>query len=425
MSDKITEINDRISQAEEIKLELSQLMPIPKRPSPAGVVSIDPTRHYDRSLVDAILQKINKWQFVTREILIKFFGEDNRYVRVFEESIVSVKYGRDYKAELLTEVGNGISALQSILESLSIVGEKEDPKEAAKESKEPLVFISHSSKDKDFVEALVDLLDGIGLDDTNLFCSSVPGFWIGLGKDIFEVLRSKFSDRKLYVIFVQSPRFYESPVSLNEMGAAWILRSDHCSVLTADMEYSKMTAVVNSHEIAIKVNADDAKARLTEMKNSIVDFLGISDITPVKWERIRDKFLTAVNPDYTSDVPPQSSVTEEYQRLMIQRMKEEQDEKKKALVKGNCYPGSQRGIRIVKIFNSGKSVAKNVRIEWLNEDQTVQFLKPFEIIEDITPQNSREFKAVLMNGCPDTLRLRYTWDDEYKTGNTQEESLQL
>ena len=52
MSDKITKINDRISQAEEIKLELSQLMPIPKRPSPAGVVSVDPTRHYDRSLVD-------------------------------------------------------------------------------------------------------------------------------------------------------------------------------------------------------------------------------------------------------------------------------------------------------------------------------------------------------------------------------------
>ena len=51
-----------------------------------------------------------------------------------------------------------------------------------------MVFISHSSKDKSFVEALVDLLEGLGLTKNNLFCSSVDGYGIPLGRDIFETI---------------------------------------------------------------------------------------------------------------------------------------------------------------------------------------------------------------------------------------------
>ena len=43
---------------------------------------------------------------------------------------------------------------------------------------------SHSSKDKAFVEELVELLESIGFDENNLFCSSVDGYGIGLGEDI-------------------------------------------------------------------------------------------------------------------------------------------------------------------------------------------------------------------------------------------------
>ena len=72
--------------------------------------------------------------------------------------------------------------------------------------KSPMVFISHSSKDKAFVEALVELLESIGFDESNLFCSSVDGYGIRLGEDIFNTLKNLFLEHELYVLFVHSPR---------------------------------------------------------------------------------------------------------------------------------------------------------------------------------------------------------------------------
>ena len=47
-------------------------------------------------------------------------------------------------------------------------------------------------------------------------------------KNIIKEIRDLFDKRSLFVIFVQSPNFYKSAVSLNEMGAAWALKSEYC-----------------------------------------------------------------------------------------------------------------------------------------------------------------------------------------------------
>ena len=423
MSKAIEAINERISLADNILSKLSVLARTPRTRSSSRVISIDTTIRYDSSSVNQIKDDLAKGQFVTKELLIKYFGEDNRFTKRFEDTIVEHKIGQDYKAELTRETEDGINALRSIIESIHISG---DPSEnRSKDSaKEPLVFISHSSKDIAFVEALVELLEGIGLDEKTLFCSSIPGYWIGLSKDIYEALLALFNERELYVLFVHSPNFYNSYVSLNEMGAAWALKAKYCSILTSDMEFSAMTAVVNSHEVAIKVNNADAKPRLTELKNSILEFLGKPAISDVIWERKRDKFLQAVDPSYRPDSSSQS-VTEEYQQMMIEKMKKEKEDLLKASIKGNIFPASQRGGRHLRIFNAGKSVARNIRVEWLNEDQTVILHSSLEVIEDLTPQNYRDYRISLINGHPQTMRLRYTWDDDFKTDNTLEEGLQL
>ncbi len=164
--------------------------------------------------------------------------------------------------------------------------------------KKPMVFISHSSKDYDFVEALTDMLQHIGLTHENLFCSSIPGLWIGLSQDIFESLRQLFQEYDLYVIFVQSPRYYESVASLNEMGAAWVLQTKFCSILTKDMNYDDMKGVFDKNKIAIKVNDNDAPYRLTELRNDLFKFLHLDPIDETRWERERTKFLMKVNGAY-------------------------------------------------------------------------------------------------------------------------------
>lgn len=168
-------------------------------------------------------------------------------------------------------------------------------KDNSKKGKSPMVFISHSSKDKEFAEALVDLLESIGLDKDTLFCSSVAGYGLGLSDDIFETLRNLFQSHDLFMIFIHSPRYYTSAVSLNEMGAAWALRTGFCSILTSDMEFSGLKGVVNDRSIAIKVNEEDAWYRLNELYDRLKSIFNLSSLDMTKWERKRDNFLRSVN----------------------------------------------------------------------------------------------------------------------------------
>ena len=161
-------------------------------------------------------------------------------------------------------------------------------------TKTPLVFISHSSKDKRFVEALVDLLESLGFTSENLFCSSIDGYGIPLSHDIFETLRALFSEHELYVIFIHSPRYYDSAVSLNEMGAAWVLKTDFCSILTNDMEFGGMKGVVNAGSLLIKVDSDDAPSRLTKLKDLLTRKFSLIPMDQIKWERKRKGFLDIV-----------------------------------------------------------------------------------------------------------------------------------
>lgn len=164
-----------------------------------------------------------------------------------------------------------------------------------KKGKSPMVFISHSLKDKEFAEALVDLLESIGLNKETLFCSSVDGYGLGLSDDIFETLLGLFENHDLFMIFLHSPRYYKSSVSLNEMGAAWVLRSGFCSILTSDMDFSGLTGVVNGSKISIKVNAQDAASRLNELYKILQEIFNLTPLDITQWERKRSIFLRNVN----------------------------------------------------------------------------------------------------------------------------------
>lgn len=293
--------------------------------------------------------------------------------------------------------------------------------------KAPMVFISHSSKDKEFVEALVTLLESMGFDNSNLFCSSIDGYGIGLSEDIFDKLRSLFNEYNLFVIFIHSPRYYQSAISLNEMGAAWVLKTDFCSFLTTDMDFSMMKGVVNSNAISIKVDAEDTPSRLTELKDKLVHIFQLPEIDTIKWERKRNIFLRVVK---TIEYSEESSAAiipldEEYKRLQVEKLKREEIERKQAKVRGNVIEGRNSGSRILKIFNAGQSKARNVFVEWLNPDGSVILQLEDGVLGEISPQSSRTFNMILCAGHADTMRLRYTWSDDNEENNTYEEDVQI
>jgi|GEM_PF-218134 len=164
------------------------------------------------------------------------------------------------------------------------------------ENRKPKIFISHSSKDKDFVAQIVNLLDGIGLNQTQVFCSSLPGYGIPIDTNIFDFLREQFLKYDLHVFFIHSSNYYDSPVSLNEMGAAWALKSTCTSILLPGFPFSGMKGVVNSEDVAIKLDNDESevKDKLNQLHSKIVDEFNLTRKPDIIWESKRDSFLASI-----------------------------------------------------------------------------------------------------------------------------------
>lgn len=158
------------------------------------------------------------------------------------------------------------------------------------------IFISHNTEDQNFGNALFDLIVAlIGNDPQKIFYSSKPKYGVPNGGNIIETMKEQYEKNELYFIVISSPRYYNSPKSLNEMGAAWVLNSKYDVFLTKDNDISNLKGVYDSSSIAIQVNqGQDTKDRLDMFAKDIVDFFNESKI-PVNWTDIRDGFIQAVN----------------------------------------------------------------------------------------------------------------------------------
>lgn len=169
--------------------------------------------------------------------------------------------------------------------------------DAMEANKTPKIFISHSTDDKAVVEKLVNLLREIGLNMDTIFCSSLPGYDIPIDTDIFNYIREQFLQHDLHVIFIHSDNYYTSPVSLNEMGAAWCLKTRATSILLPGFAFDKMKGVVNFSRIAIKLDNDiyEVKDKLNQLRNVVIEEFSLQHGSDATWEKARDEFINTAN----------------------------------------------------------------------------------------------------------------------------------
>lgn len=167
---------------------------------------------------------------------------------------------------------------------------------AIQEDKPSKIFISHSSKDRPYVSKIVELLDGMGIDQTQIFCSSLPGYDIPIDTNIFDYLRSQFLSYDLHVLFIHSKNYYQSAVGLNEMGAAWALKTEYTSLLLPDFGFEEMSGVVNNHTIAIKLDNSEVevKDKLNQLYAKLVEEFGLTQKPNIIWEQKRDRFIREI-----------------------------------------------------------------------------------------------------------------------------------
>ncbi len=162
------------------------------------------------------------------------------------------------------------------------------------------IFISHSSEDLKMVRKFVELLYHIGIRETDIFCSSVPELSIPEGENICDYLASMFQKEELYVIFMLSNSYYDSAICLNEMGAAWVTKTEYTTVLFPSFEYNMIQGAIDPRKISIKLDSESARKQLNELKTKLQNKLGISvdSISYERWERYRNKFIHQACEEY-------------------------------------------------------------------------------------------------------------------------------
>lgn len=234
----------------------------------------------------------------------------NEIVSVFQKEIKGIKRGlSNYSTLLIGSTPDGrtfsagmdvdfIADLKLLRSKLQMELEKNEPYvECNADDKKNKVFISHASKDVEYVKTFVNLLEDIGLSEDEIVCSSISGYGIPLGADIYDWLSSQFQEFNLHVIFMLSKNYYKSVACLNEMGAAWVLKQKYDSVLLPDFDFVQIKGAINPNKIGIKLdsNVDELNHRLNELKDNLIEEFGLRAISATKWERHRNEFIEKIN----------------------------------------------------------------------------------------------------------------------------------
>ena len=267
-----------------------------------------PMHKYNPEGKNQLANDFTLWERRVFDVLKCYLG-DNSSVVVDEFKLSEVRYWMDFKKSGITCLNGNLTTLRSCLERIDYLGPKAvehiDSKthSMVRNNKPFKVFISHSGEDIAFVNELVALLEFLGADSPEkLLCSSIKGYQIPASEDFAEYILKQFYDYNLFVIIVHSHNYYSSPYSLNEMGAAWILKTDFYSFLVKGFDYTDMEGVINQRSISVKVDANDADARLNELKNKLVPLFKPQGVNENRWETLRDDFLKKVNNLQSSNV---------------------------------------------------------------------------------------------------------------------------
>lgn len=159
-------------------------------------------------------------------------------------------------------------------------------------SNEKLIFISHSSEDIDYVKEFVNLLETLGFNSRNqLFCSSLPGYNIPTGENIYDYLKKQFN-KQLYVICLLSENYYSSPACMNEMGATWVKSKDCTAILLPEFKYSQLKGAIDASRIWFGMCEKD---RINELKEKLENEFNINKIEYSKWQSKLDDYITNID----------------------------------------------------------------------------------------------------------------------------------
>lgn len=152
------------------------------------------------------------------------------------------------------------------------------------------IFISHSESDKEIVERLVALIQcELGINPSSILCTSLPGYGIGVGKNINKNIRHYIDNSKL-MISVLTQNSLNAKFVLFETGARWYNEKPLYAVVV-DSSLDKYLFKPLDESNFILLNSD---AKVMELLENIGAVLNRDLNSSSSLERIQDfvKFLS-------------------------------------------------------------------------------------------------------------------------------------
>lgn len=209
------------------------------------------------------------------------------------------EYGYPSYLEAMQKVKELDSAIQIIPDDYVIQAKEEiSDKQANLQNKniKPIIFISHSSSDKKYGDALRNFIIGLGVKDEQLIYTSYELNGIPMDKNIYDYLRENF-DNKVFMIILWSNTYLESPACLNEMGAAWVTQSDYTNVYVPDFEFGNPKyheCAVDTRKMgAVLKNNGHCKTKMIELKDKILKMFNL-EIDEKHFMVLLDDFIKAI-----------------------------------------------------------------------------------------------------------------------------------
>jgi len=159
------------------------------------------------------------------------------------------------------------------------------------------IFISHSSTDKVYTDLLVDFfVNGLGLDNNDIFCSSVAGSDIPIGVDFNEYILGKIKESSDFFTFaIISNSYYNSRYCIYELGAAWGLGKSNDNIIpfiVEDMDRGGPKDFIRYKQSVIGEHLVDINKLSDKIKNTTT--IQRKAVPTERFEKEREKLITGI-----------------------------------------------------------------------------------------------------------------------------------
>lgn len=156
-----------------------------------------------------------------------------------------------------------------------------------------LLFISHSSRDIDFVESLIDLIrSALNIDTSKIRCTSVDGYRLPGGANTNEQLKQEVHETTAF-IGVLSDQSIKSVYVVFELGARWGANKSMIPVIAPGASKEVLDGPLSG------INALDGtnRSQLMQLIDELASELSIEQQPPASYQRHLDKILSFHQPE--------------------------------------------------------------------------------------------------------------------------------